>query len=115
MIYSGVAKLAGEELAFRPELGQVSPSGYIDPQKKVTDPMTQAQIDEVIDAYARGTAKAVELGFDGIELHGAHGYLIDQFFWKALNCRTDKYGGSPRARGQFAAEVIQACREQLEP
>ena len=115
LIYSGVAKLAGEELAFRPELGQVSPSGYIDPQNKVTDPMTQAQIDEVIDAYARGTAKAVELGFDGIELHGAHGYLIDQFFWKALNHRTDKYGGSPRARGQFAAEVIQACREQLEP
>ncbi len=115
LIYSGVAKLAGEELAFRPELGQVSPSGYIDPQNKVTDPMTQAQIDEVIDAYARGTAKAVELGFDGIELHGAHGYLIDQFFWKALNYRTDKYGGSPRARGQFTAEVIQACREQLEP
>jgi len=115
LIYSGTAKLAGEELAFRPDLGQVSPSGYIDPQTQVCEPMTQQQIDDVIAAYARGAAKAVELGFDGIELHGAHGYIIDQFFWKALNRRTDRYGGSPRARGQFAAEVVAACREQLEP
>ncbi|MCB2060590.1 MAG: NADH:flavin oxidoreductase [Novosphingobium sp.] len=115
LIYRGPDVLVGGELAFRPELGQVSPSGYIEPGKQVTEPMTQAQIDEVIEAYARGTAKAVELGFDGIELHGAHGYIIDQFFWKALNHRTDRYGGSPRARGQFAAEVVQACREQLEP
>ena len=77
--------------------------------------MTQGQIDEVIAAYARGTAKAVELGFDGIELHGAHGYVIDQFLWKELNHRTDKYGGSPRARGQFAADVVKACRAELEP
>lgn len=115
LIYRGPDVLVGNDLAFRDELGQVSPSGYIAPGNKVTEPMTQAQIDEVIEAYARGTAKAVELGFDGIELHGAHGYIIDQFLWKALNHRTDRYGGSPRARGQFAAEVIQACREQLEP
>ncbi|MEZ5742328.1 MAG: 12-oxophytodienoate reductase [Sphingomonadaceae bacterium] len=115
LIYSGVAKLAGEELAFRPELGQVSPSGYIDPANKVCDGMTQAEIDEVLAAYARGAAKAVELGFDGVEIHAAHGYLPDQFFWKALNHRTDKYGGSPRERGQFAAEVVAACRAEMEP
>lgn len=115
LIYKGPDVLTGGDLAFRPELGQVSPSGYIDPATKVCDGMTQVQIDEVIDAYARGTRKAVELGFDGIELHGAHGYIIDQFLWKALNHRTDKYGGSPRARGQFAAEVIRACRAELEP
>lgn len=115
LIYRGPDVLVGNDLAFRDELGQVSPSGYIAPGKKVTEPMTQKQIDEVIEAYARGTAKAVELGFDGIELHGAHGYIIDQFLWKALNHRTDRYGGSPRARGQFAAEVVRACRDQLEP
>lgn len=115
LIYKGPDVLAGGDLAFRPELGQVSPSGYIAPGKQVCEPMTQAEIDEVIAAYARGAAKAVELGFDGIELHGAHGYVIDQFLWKALNHRTDRYGGSPRARGQFAAEVIRACRAELEP
>jgi len=100
---------------FRPELGQVSPSGYIAPGKKVCEGMTQAQIDEVIACYGRGAAKAVELGFDGVELHGAHGYLIDQFFWKALNHRNDRYGGSARARGQFAAEVVTECRRHLQP
>ncbi|MCJ2178431.1 12-oxophytodienoate reductase [Novosphingobium album (ex Hu et al. 2023)] len=115
LIYRGPDVLTGGPVAFRPELGQVSPSGYIDPQNKVCDGMTQAEIDAVIAAYARGTRKAVELGFDGIELHGAHGYPIDQFLWKALNHRTGRYGGSPRARGQFAAEVIRACRAELEP
>jgi len=115
LVYRGPDVLVGNDVDFRAELGQVSPSGYIAPGKKVTEPMTQAQIDEVIDAYARGAAKAVELGFDGIELHGAHGYIIDQFLWKELNLRTDRYGGSPRARGRFAAEVVRACRERLEP
>jgi len=115
LIYCGPDVLTGGPLAYRPELGQVSPSGYIDPASKVCEGMTQGEIDAVIAAYARGARKAAELGFDGIELHGAHGYLIDQFLWKALNHRTDRYGGSPRARGQFAAEVIAACRAELEP
>lgn len=115
LIYCGPDVLTGGPLAFRPELGQVSPSGWIDPASKVCDGMTQAEIDAVIAAYARGARKAVELGFDGIELHGAHGYLIDQFLWKALNHRTDRYGGSPRERGRFAAEVIRACRAELAP
>ena len=115
LIYRGPDVLAGGELAFRPELGQVSPSGYIEPGKQVCDGMTQAQIHALIEAYARGARKAVELGFDGVELHGAHGYVIDQFLWKSLNHRTDRYGGIPQKRGQFAAEVVQACREQLKP
>jgi 2,4-dienoyl-CoA reductase-like NADH-dependent reductase (Old Yellow Enzyme family) len=115
LIFSGPDALAGKELAFRPGLGQVSPSGYIAPGQKVCEGMTQGEIDAVIAAYARGAAKAVELGFDGVELHGAHGYVIDQFLWKALNHRTDRYGGSPRARGQFAAEVVRACRAELKP
>lgn len=115
LIFRGPDVLVGNDLAFRPELGQVSPSGFIAPGQQVGEPMTQAQIDAVIASYARGAAKAVELGFDGVELHGAHGYVIDQFFWQALNHRTDRYGGSPRARGQFAAEVVQACRAELAP
>lgn len=115
LVFRGPDVMVGNDVAFRPELGQVSPSGYIAPGQKVTEPMTEAQIAEVIEAYARGAAKAVELGFDGVELHGAHGYVIDQFLWKELNHRTDRWGGSPRARGQFAADVVRACRERLEP
>jgi len=114
LIPSGPDLLAGKGIVYRPELGQVSPSGYIAPGQKVTEGMTQDQIDEVIAAFARSTAKSVELGFDGIELHGAHGYIIDQFLWKELNHRTDRYGGSPRARGEFAAEVVRACRAELD-
>lgn len=115
LIYRGPDVLVGNELAFRPELGQVSPSGYIAPGKRVSDGMTQAQIDEVIGCYGKGAAMAKALGFDGVEIHGAHGYLPDQFFWKALNHRTDGYGGSPRARGRFAAEVVAECRRRLDP
>jgi 2,4-dienoyl-CoA reductase-like NADH-dependent reductase (Old Yellow Enzyme family) len=115
LIYRGPDILTGEDLAFRAELGQVSPSGYIAPGKKVCEGMTQAEIDEVIACYGKGAAKARELGFDGVEIHGAHGYLPDQFFWKEVNHRTDKYGGSARARGRFAAEVVAECRRHLDP
>ena len=115
LIYRGPDVLVGNEVAFRPELGQVSPSGYIAPGKQVGPAMTQAQIDEVVEAYGRGADKARELGFDGVEIHAAHGYLPDQFFWKALNHRTDRYGGSPRARGQFAADLVAECKRRLKP
>ena len=107
--------MAGGEPRYRPELGQVSPSGYIAPGKRVCKGMTPSQIDEVIAAYGRGAAIARSLGFDGVEIHGGHGYLIDQFLWAELNKRTDAYGGSPRARGRFAAEVVAECRRRLGP
>jgi 2,4-dienoyl-CoA reductase-like NADH-dependent reductase (Old Yellow Enzyme family) len=115
LIFSGPDLLAGGDIKFRPELGQVSPSGYIAPGKQVCDGMTQAQIDEVLDAYGKGADMAKALGFDGVEIHGGHGYLIDQFFWSALNKRTDRYGGSARGRGQFAAEVVAECKRRLDP
>src|SRR5439155_942483 len=58
---------------------------------------------------------AKRLGFDGLELHGAHGYLIDQFFWTGTNQRTDRYGGDFVARTRFAVEVVQACRRVVGP
>ena len=77
--------------------------------------MSQAEIDRVIDAYGRGADTARSLGFDGVEIHGGHGYLIDQFLWGELNKRTDAYGGSPVARGRLAAEVVAECRRRLGP
>jgi 2,4-dienoyl-CoA reductase-like NADH-dependent reductase (Old Yellow Enzyme family) len=73
--------------------------------------MTEEDIYDVIQAYVTAAMDAKKLGFDGIELHGAHGYLIDQFFWDYTNKRTDKYGGKVlAARTRFATEIISAIR-----
>ena len=98
-----------------PEAPPIGPSGLYKPGVKVAEPMTEAEIAAVIAAYAQAAAEARRLGFDGIELHGAHGYLIDQFFWEGTNQRTDRYGGDMVARTRFAVEVIQACRRAVGP
>lgn len=72
--------------------------------------MTQQDIDEVVAAFAKAAKDAKDVGFDAIELHGAHGYLIDQFFWEGTNQREDQYGGSMENRGRFAVEIIKAVR-----
>lgn len=93
----------------------ISPSGLLKPDTKIGQPMTQADVDGMIEAYAQAAANAQRVGFDGIELHGAHGYLIDQFFWEGTNRRTDKYGGDLVARTRFAVEIIQECRRRVGP
>jgi 2,4-dienoyl-CoA reductase-like NADH-dependent reductase (Old Yellow Enzyme family) len=91
----------------------ISPSGLLKPGVKVGEPMTQADIDAVIEAFAQGAANAQLTGFDGIEIHGAHGYIIDEFFWEGTNRRTDRYGGDIAARTRFAVEIIQECRRRV--
>ncbi|MCE7079831.1 NADH:flavin oxidoreductase [Streptomyces sp. ST2-7A] len=76
---------------------------------------TARDIGAVITAFAEGAATAQRLGFDGVELHGAHGYLIDSFLWEGTNRRTDAYGGDPVARTRLAAEIIAAVREATSP
>lgn len=77
--------------------------------------MSRQDIDSVVQSFARAARSARLLGFDGIELHGGHGYLIDQFLWSRTNQRTDDYGGSPLARARFAADVVRACRAEVGP
>ncbi|MFD8206776.1 NADH:flavin oxidoreductase [Streptomyces sp. NPDC059695] len=72
--------------------------------------MTRSDLDDVIGAFAEAAAAAERIGFDGVELHGAHGYLIDQFLWAGTNRRTDAYGGDAVARTKFAAEIVAAVR-----
>jgi 2,4-dienoyl-CoA reductase-like NADH-dependent reductase (Old Yellow Enzyme family) len=88
----------------------IGPSGLAKPGKKVAEPMTTKEIDEVIAGYATSARHAEELGFDGVEIHGAHGYLIDQFFWDGTNARDDAFGGDMVKRTKFAAEVVRAVR-----
>ncbi|MGX1251961.1 2,4-dienoyl-CoA reductase-like NADH-dependent reductase (Old Yellow Enzyme family) [Streptomyces ambofaciens] len=75
--------------------------------------MTQRDLDDVIGAFAESAAAAERIGFDGVEIHGAHGYLVDQFLWSGTNRRTDAYGGDPVARTRFAAEIVAAVRETV--
>ncbi|MDF2834562.1 MAG: 1,2-oxophytodienoate reductase [Paenibacillus sp.] len=75
----------------------------------------EEEIANIVREFAKAAAEAKRLGFDGIELHGAHGYLIDQFFWAKTNQRKDRYGGDLIARTTFAAEVVQACRDAVGP
>lgn len=76
--------------------------------------LTLSDIKALIQAYARGAFEAKQLGFDGIEIHGAHGYLIDQFFWARTNQRQDEFGGKTLVeRTRFATEIIRAVREAV--
>jgi 2,4-dienoyl-CoA reductase-like NADH-dependent reductase (Old Yellow Enzyme family) len=92
------------------------PSGYVAPGKIGGVAMTERDIADTISAFARAAADARRLGFDAVEIHGAHGYLIDQFFWHPTNQRTDRYGGKTLAeRTRFAVELIQAVRRATSP
>jgi 2,4-dienoyl-CoA reductase-like NADH-dependent reductase (Old Yellow Enzyme family) len=99
-----------------PEAPAVGPSGLrIGADEPTGKAMTQRDLDDVIGAFAEAAAAAERIGFDGVELHGAHGYLIDQFLWAGTNRRTDAYGGDPVARTKFAAELVAAVRETVSP
>jgi 2,4-dienoyl-CoA reductase-like NADH-dependent reductase (Old Yellow Enzyme family) len=78
--------------------------------------MTEQDIADTIAAFGRAAADAKRLGFDTLEIHGAHGYLIDEFFWAGSNHRSDRYGGATlKERSRFAVEVVRAVRAAVGP
>ncbi len=93
-----------------------SPSGISRPGHRFGEGMSDADIADAIDAFARAAADSQRLGFDAVELHGAHGYLIDQFFWAGTNVRDDLFGGPELPqRARFAAEILKATRAAVGP
>jgi 2,4-dienoyl-CoA reductase-like NADH-dependent reductase (Old Yellow Enzyme family) len=96
-----------------PNEKSMGPSGLSRPDKKVAEPMTDSEIADVIAGFARSAGYAKEMGFDGVELHGAHGYIIDEFFWEGTNQRDDRYGGSLEKRTNFAVDVTRAVRKTV--
>ncbi len=107
-----------------PYLPSISPSGiYLPPKpdpstrrgeaRKRGEPMTIKEIEDVVVAFGDAAETAQRLGFDAVAIHGAHGYLIDQFLWAETNRRTDDYGGDIKRRSRFAAEVVRECRRRV--
>jgi len=99
----------GPVRVFLPDDSPHAPGGLYEPGRA----MDQVDIDAAIDEYATAAANAKETGFDGVELHAGHGYLIDQFFWAESNRRTDRYGGSIAHRSQFAVEIVEEIRRRV--
>jgi 2,4-dienoyl-CoA reductase-like NADH-dependent reductase (Old Yellow Enzyme family) len=93
-----------------PDAPSDGPSGLSLRGKKVAEEPSEAEVLDMAQAYADAARDAKQLGFDCIELHGAHAYLIDEFFWEVTNQRSDRFGGSIEKRAEFAAETIRRCR-----
>jgi 2,4-dienoyl-CoA reductase-like NADH-dependent reductase (Old Yellow Enzyme family) len=96
-----------------PDAPSDGPSGITLKGKKIAEEPSEAEVLDMAQAYADAAADAKRLGFDCIELHGAHAYLIDEFFWEVTNQRTDRFGGSIEKRAEFAAETIRRCRAAI--
>lgn len=98
-----------------PDAPSDSPSGLTHTGKQVLPEPSEEDVADMISAYAKAAGEAAKLGFDCVEIHGAHGYLIDQFFWDSMNQRSDKYGGSLQNRARFGADIIREIRKSIGP
>ncbi|CRG87927.1 hypothetical protein PISL3812_04949 [Talaromyces islandicus] len=76
-------------------------------------PMTVDEIQETVKEYAAASKRAIQAGFDGVEIHGGNGYLLDQFLHDNVNNRTDDYGGSIENRSRIVLEILQAVAEAI--
>ena len=98
-----------------PDQAPVSPSGRDVFGNPVGHALSIDELGAVAQAYAQAARNARTIGFDAVELHGAHGYLLDEFLWEKTNLRTDAYGGSLAKRTRFPAEVVAAVRDAVGP
>lgn len=114
--HTGSIPVPQEHKAWTPGGPAESPSGLIGPGAPHGVAMTEEDIADTVAAFAQAAMDAKRLGFDTVELHGAHGYLIDQFFWPGTNTRTDAFGGATiRERSRFAGEIVRAVRAAIGP
>ncbi|QJE00527.1 NADH:flavin oxidoreductase [Massilia forsythiae] len=111
-----VGSVPGPGTDWTPDGAPESPSGLVAPGAARGVAMSDEDIADTIAAFGAAARAAKTLGFDTFELHGAHGYLIDQFFWDGTNRRDDRWGGATLAqRSRFAAEVVKAARAAVGP
>lgn len=111
--HTGISR--GVDSRHNPGVPPKSPSGRSLAGDVVSEPMTEADFAAVIEAYATAAELAQAWGFDGVEIHGAHGYLLDQFLWSRTNTRLDAYGRSAAAGTSLPAEVVAEIRRRVGP
>ncbi|HAP26962.1 MAG TPA: alkene reductase [Achromobacter sp.] len=105
MFLDGELPVAPSAIAAKGHVSHVRPKReYVTPRALET-----AEIPGVVEAYRHGAKMAMEAGFDGVEVHAANGYLLDQFLQDSTNHRTDQYGGSVENRARLLLEVVDAC------
>lgn len=111
MFLNGELPVAPSAIAAQGHVSLVRPEkAYVTPRALLTE-----EIPAIVEAYRVGAANAKLAGFDGIEIHGANGYLLDQFLQDSTNKRTDQYGGSIENRARLALEVVDAVTTVWEP
>ncbi len=96
-----------------PDAPTDSPSGITHNGKQLFEAPTTKEVEDMAAAYIQAGADAKRLGFDAVEIHGAHGYLVDQFFWDVMNKRDDAFGGDLPARASFAGDIIKGIRKEV--
>lgn len=106
--FNGNSVLAPSALKVEDTVPRMRELEYIEPT-----PVTVAQIEQLVKDYAQAASNAIDAGFDGVEIHGANGYLIDQFLHYNSNHRTDEFGGSPENMSRFALLVVDAISERI--
>jgi len=112
----------------RPACVQLHHAGYRSPKRCVPEPvgpsddpdsgargLTTAEVEQLIESFIAGAVRAEKAGFDGVELHGAHGYVLTQFLSTTDNRRTDRYGGSLENRARVVREIIDGVRRACRP
>ena len=92
-----------------------APSAIATGDRDVPVEMTNEDVKQCVADFAEAAVNAQKVGFDGVEVHGAHGYLVDQFFWERSNQREDEYGGSFENRNRFGKEIVEAIRAACGP
>lgn len=96
-----------------PDVPSWSASGFKTPDKVIWEPMSEDEIETAISEFVDGAVTAKNLGFDCVEFHGAHSYLLDSFFWAETNHRTDQWGGDWKGRTRIACEIIRRTRAEV--
>jgi len=89
-----------------------SPSGLVAKNKDSGHAMSHEEVLEVIESFVKAAEEAQKLGFDGVEIHGAHGYLLDQFFWEDTNIREDEFGGDIAERTKIGVDIVQQIKQR---